>query len=539
MKKQIKRTGIVALSALMMVSGFASCGKDKFVDDPNTLYVGVYDSGIDAAWMDTVAAMYMAEHPDKTIQVIKKKTEYEPQELQNTIEVDIEDMYFTHITPIRTWAKEGYILDITDVMQSKASEDEDKTIEGKCIQPNILDYFKAEDGKYYGMPYFSSLAGAIYDVDLFEQKGLYLKQGGGYTSWDPINKEVVGEKTLGRDGLPGTSDDGLPVTYTEFKSWCNYMVTSKGVIPFTWSPNSTYTHRNFLISLMANYEGLNDFTLNYTMDGTDSQFGKISLENGNQLLGQRGKEYAADFAHDLISKKGTWFNNDIFNLSVDQLIAQENFLFSAPEGAPVAMLFEGGWWENEAYKSGIFDDVVDEFDNQDYAYGKRRFAMMSIPTYDENHSTTNTLYNPNAGTAVFINAKTIKPDLAKDFLKFASTKEAMRIFNVATGTVRPFEYDLEPTEYNNLTAFSQSLYQLIKVEKNDIATSLSTNDYVSDLEMDYFYDWFWKSKVGTASYSDMVKAFYNNSSLTAAQYIQGGKDYYSDWNNRLGDYFND
>lgn len=537
MKKQIKRTGIVALSALMMVSGFASCGKDGFKDDPNTLYVGVYDSGVDAAWMDTVAAMYMAEHPDKTVVVVKKKIDYEAQNLQNTIEVDIEDMYFTHIMPIRTWAEEGYILDITDVMQSKASESEDKTIEQKCIQPDILEYFRDDEGHYYGMPFYSSLAGVIYDVDLFEQKGLYLKKGGGYTAWDPINEEIIGEKTLGRDGLPNTSDDGLPVTYEEFKSLCDYMATQKSVVPFTWAPNSSYTHNGFLQALMANYEGANDFRLNFTMDGTDSQFGKISIENGDELLGQRGKEYAATFAHDIISKKSVWFKEDIFNTSVDQFAAQENFLFSAGEGEPVAMLLEGAWWENEAHKTGIFDDVVDTFNNDAYAHGTRRFAMMSIPLFDENHSQTNTLFNALAGTSVIINAKTSKPDFAKDFLRFASTKEAMRIFNVSTGQVRPYEYDLEPEEYNQLSPFSQSLYQLIKVEDNAITNNLATNVYVSDLESDYFYQWFWKCKIGTSSYSDMIKAFYNNSSLTAAQYIQGGKTYYSDWDRQLGDYF--
>lgn len=538
MKKQIKKVSVIALASMMSFGAFTACGGGFSDGDENTLYVGVYDSGIDGAWLDVVADMYEAEHPDITIEVVKKKMDYEAQNLQNTIETDIEDMYYTHIMPVRTWAEEGLILDITDVMQSKAVDTEDKTIEAKCTTPSILDFFKKGD-KYYGMPFYGTTMGAYYDVDLFEQYGLYLKQGGGYTAWDPITETVVGTKTVGRDGVAGTSDDGLPVTYAEFKSWCDYLATQKGVTPFTWSYVASSNRNDFLRAWMANYEGKNDFELNYSLSGTDSQFGAITVENGYQLLGQRGKEFMATVAYDIIKKKDVWFKEDqCFETKQTHIMAQEDFLYSRPEGSPIAMLLDGGWWENEAYKTGIFDDIVDEFDDESYAFGKRRFALMSVPLFDENHYTqSNTLLNGLAGTSIIINAKTTKADLAKDFLRFTSTKEAMRIFNKETGGVRPFEYELSGEELGEMSELAKSTYEVMKNPNSTIATNLSTNQVMS-LEADYFYNWFWKSKIGTQTFSDMFNTFYNNPTITVADYIQGGKDNYANWNAQLGSYFN-
>ena len=160
---------------------------------------------------------------------------------------------------------------------------------------------------------------------------------------------------------------------------------------------------------------------------------------------------------------------------------------------------------------------------------------MSVPLYDDGHTAQNTLYNPCAGTACFIAAKTSKAELAKDFLRFASTTQAMRIFNTTTGQVRPYEYELTEEEYNGLTDFSQSLYTMLHIEDNAVANKLSTNEVMA-AEANYFYQWQFKSKIGTKTYSEIFNAFYNNPTLTVQQYLDGKQAQYSDWSSALAAY---
>ena len=49
--------------------------------------------------------------------------------------------------------------------------------------------------------------------------------------------------------------------------------------------------RNFWLDvILMNYEGMSDYTLCYTFDGTDSDFGEINADNGYLLKQQEGKK---------------------------------------------------------------------------------------------------------------------------------------------------------------------------------------------------------------------------------------------------------
>lgn len=93
------------------------------------------------------------------------------------------------------------------------------------------------------------------------------------------------------DNKPGTYDDGLPETWEQFKRLLTRMVT-RSITPFTWGGMyNTYAER-FLNYIWASYEGVDDYMLNYTFNGEDSDVGEIDKSNG-----YRCKSKAANWRH--------------------------------------------------------------------------------------------------------------------------------------------------------------------------------------------------------------------------------------------------
>ena len=101
--------------------------------------------------------------------------------------------------------------------------------EKEWISPEEQQSFLQKNGKYYALPHYSVYQGLMYNIDLFEKKGLYFAK-----ETDNGNDGFVvkgEEKSCGPDGVYGTSDDGLPSSYEEFFKLCDYMV-QRGVTPF-------------------------------------------------------------------------------------------------------------------------------------------------------------------------------------------------------------------------------------------------------------------------------------------------------------------
>ena len=79
-------------------------------------------------------------------------------------------------------------------------------------------------------------------------------------------KPGEGTKANGPDGKPNTYDDGLPATFAEFYALCDYM-TTVGVTPFVLPGSIVACETLMLYQLYADYEGRDNFLLNYTFDG--------------------------------------------------------------------------------------------------------------------------------------------------------------------------------------------------------------------------------------------------------------------------------
>lgn len=521
------------ITALILAFSLVGCadllipgGGDEGLD-PNKTYLNVayFNGGVVADWLLELEKEYEALHTDVDVVIdTSLKDELKNQKLHATIAYRTEDIFFTHTLSYRNFVASKYIADISDVVNAPAAEGEKTVLER--MNPELVPGYTYDDGKFYAVPFYNNFSGAVYDVDLFEEKQLYIAEGGGYTGG--LTEQGQKRKSLGKDGKEGTYDDGLPVTYEEYKALLSYMKYDKGVTPFIWCNDDSY-RMGYYYSLWAGYEGKNNFNLNSTGLGEDTHLGAIDDSNVNKLLEQTGRKFGYDVAHEIISNK--YYDSESMNGVILHTAAQEKFLRSRPDNKPIAMILEGCWWERES--ALVFDSLARR--DAKYAYGKRRFAFMTVPKYDENASARETYYATGSDTTAIINANTKNLELAKDFLKFTLSEHAMSVFTKHTGMIRPYDYKLEEGVYDSLTPFQRQFYDIYNDDNVDIAYRQGRRTgFLYDNSTTYFtYDkWNYGSKVGNTTFNDPFIAFMNNPGITAEQYFEGAKALFSDYDER-------
>ena len=260
MKKRIIVCALIGTMAGAILAG-CSIGKKKVAndDDPTkaNLHVRTLNKGIGMQWLKNAAAMFEEAYKDATnfqegrvgvkIQV-DGDTALDGGYLNNNVLND--DVYFTEQVDYRDLAMKGKILDITDVLQADLGplgDPSGTTIESK-IDQTMKDYMNV-NGKYYGVPFYDSFYGLVYDVSLFKEEGLYLSNTKTFVDYDDPNISV------GSDNIPGTPDDGLPATYEEFELLLDELDT-RNITGFATASNAKEYVADYLHNVVANNEGV-------------------------------------------------------------------------------------------------------------------------------------------------------------------------------------------------------------------------------------------------------------------------------------------
>ena len=409
---------------------------------------------------------------------------------------DTNDIYFTEALYYSDFTKDNLLLDISDVLTYDLSEFGDVgTVEDK-MYPDQLSYLKRSNGAVYALPHYAAYQGIIYDKDLFDSEGFYLaanptidaatvKVNSCYsTDYDNGNDGFIisaqDKKSNGPDGLPNTSDDGLPATYDEYFALCDYMVLC-GSTPVIWTGQYQQDYnKKTLQALYVDDEGKEQSMINVSFSGekknlisvsddgtvTDLPNENITLENAYKLVKSEGYYYAYKFFERLVGNT-QYYSQHCFNLSTSHMSAQTQFLLSRPlsatQGKPIGMLFEGMWWENEADAS--FKNIAERYGEQ-YSRTNRALGWMPFPkATKEKVGETSTLIDCNAAYG-FVNSQTDKKDLAIKFLAFACTDQSLVEFTELTSTPKAFRYDMPEENLNKLSNFTKEMWAL--VDKSDL-----------------------------------------------------------------------
>jgi len=532
---------VMALSVSACNGGGNNSGGSQ-TEDPTKTYldVGVFNAGLGTTYFDEMKKDFEAYYAKTSfeegkegviLRPFKKSTEFNPVNLVNSMNKLEQVLYILDHGDYEEFTQRGYLADVTDVMTEKYLDSEgniaadtgktaEKTIEDTMID-GYSDVFKKE-GKYYAVPYMLSVPGIIYDADLFDESSLYFKKDG--TIGANAAAVAAGQCSAGPDGELGTSDDGLPSTWPEFLTLLERIRVN--YTPFTWAESpSTYQLSRLVNTIWANYEGYENYMLNYSFNGNDGNLGEITENNLIELLNQEGRKAAVKAFYDITKNAGNYSSKAKPGGGNNHTGAQREYIQSKRFGRRIAMFVENSYWEQEA--RDVFDKEPSQSVN---GYGKRNFKYMPIPKFtgvEGIESQTNTervLPAQFADSYICISAKNanknsaVQTKVAKLFIKFIQQRSQLLKYTANTGCIRPYQYTFTAEEKATCTPYTQSILTFIE-EGARLAPNLpiATKRRLFNGEIGFFEadnGFAFRAKVGNSTYMDPFTYFIKNDKKT-------------------------
>ncbi|MBO6264144.1 MAG: hypothetical protein J6N93_07785 [Clostridia bacterium] len=483
MKKRSLRT-LSAVLAAAALTGVTACGggggngggNNEPADSSKTqLLIWDYKAGYGDAWLTKLERDFEEQFKDYSFEEgkvgVQVKHEGDMKEFSATDVKDGQyDIYFTEGMDFRAMSNPafGALEDLTSIVTGK-SEFEDKTIYEKMtdLQKNFYGLNNGESG-FYGIPHYEGGWGLSYDKDLFDERGYYLDVNGDVI----LDREGV-ELGYGPDGKKGTFDDGLPQTYDQFFNLCEE-IYGQGDIPFCWSGMYATPYINQLYdTLVADYEGVEQMSLNLTFDGVATDLGTIdesgkfvldaepttiTFANGYELSRQAGKYYALEFIRKMVTSGTGWYNKDGMKPSFTHWDAQSSYLKSNTtfsDEKPMAMLVDGPWWEAEATE--VFNNMAKR--NSAYSKQNRNFSWMPLPKATADKIGQKSVYTDTMRAFICVKAglKDGVKNAALKFAQFACTDRALVEFTQITGAQKALKYEMSEKDMSVLSPFAKSI----------------------------------------------------------------------------------
>ena len=577
MKKCFKSLFTIALAAIM-VAPIAACdrgqtggpGGDDEIREVDTsksqLYVSNFNGGYGKAWLDKAIKRFESHYENESFESGKKGVQVHVENAKvfgSTLLTQVplsECAVFFGEVSYYEFVNSGVVADITDVLTASLSEfGETGTIEDK-LPEGSKTYYKTTSGKYYGIPTYEAYTGIMYDIELFEDKGFYFAADTSVdatttkynTDLDNGNGGLIIDDTdvrsNGPDGTPGTADDGLAATYDEFFILCDYIVES-GCTPVIWTGEHRTNYVPATLRALANdFEGAEQANIAKTFNGTATNLVEsiddngnviysepleITSENGYEMVRSAGRYYALDFYQKLSSNEDYLFKYN-YTGTFSHTDAQMEFLFSRPEGnQPIAMLFDGTWWENES--SNEFATLAATYGDE-YSRKNRQTAMMPFPKPTQAEVGDPMTITPTLGALACVNAKAqgTELELAKKFLLFLNTDVSLREFTVTTNSPKGLNYTLTQEDLNNMSYFGKSLLTL-KQTADIVMAHASTPVFIKN-ETALSWEHLLSSKIGTGTYNNPIDVIRgtNSDAISAKNYFNGIVKYHdANWWSKL------
>ena len=519
----LKKPAASVMCVVVALTGLAGCSnplrepKEEQVNvQQSQLYVGNCNGGLGFAWLEEVANAFEEKYAETSFEAGKKGVQViidnevigtiDGEALKRNLPASRDDVFFTESVNYSYFVNNGSFLDVTDVLQEDMAEfgEAGVTVESK-INPYTQNYLKSIDGKYYAVPFYEGLFGITYDKALFDKKGIWLQDGVSYTSAainfdNPDLSQVAGlfgskaNKTAGRDGVKGTYDDGLPVTYEDFIAMCIFM-KSCGVTPLLWSGMHNDYMIKTLLNVWAQEAGAEFLNVWNTLSGTatdlisiDSngnitELDPVEITNTNAMeLGKSRSLYETLRFTEMLFGNNSFLHTSCKDTGCSHVKAQSQFLYSSvlSSSEAIAMFADGTYWTCESRET--FNEM--EEDGEEYSWQNREIAFMPMPTSAAKASSKNTLISFN-DALVFINAKStgVRQELAKKFLQFSSSDEAIFIFSKNTAMTRGLNFTPSATQREELSHFANSLWDVR--DGADVVVNMSSNPLVAN-RSDFF-----------------------------------------------------
>lgn len=403
-----------------------------------------------------------------------------------------------------TYSASNELMQLDEIVKY-IEEEQGLTIDADA-KKRMLGYESADGQRhYYGLPQYEWSNSLTYDVNYFEDSGLYFAKPDATKSVthegkygtvkfvDPLDMQ----KSCGPDGAYGTTDDGLPSSLEEFAQLCDY-IKSKGGSPFIipgGAGGSVYSF-HMVQAIWAALEGaetMKSVTAEFSDKAVEVVTGfksnefffgdknipmpiteKVVLndETGYKMYDMASRYYALAFMQ--FANDNDWFHSETkSDSSADKV--QTTFIATNPNER-AAMYIDGTYWYHEAklYNKG---SAFTQWRRT--SGGKaRKLSYMSLPTtlngsVAEGEGKKNTMLN--VGSSFMFANNRVSENAGKkkavvDFLKFLYSKEELAAFTEFLGMNIPINYDYDEQKLGDYyyTSFKQ-----IKKEAEVITTASS------------------------------------------------------------------
>lgn len=552
--KKVSKCLFLAANAVLSISLLAGCGGKKVgpeVDTAKTqLYVKYNNGGMGDVWLNRLDAEFVELFKDYSFEAGKKGVQIIRDDAKRNISpTDVRGnknmVYIQEKNNYSEYIAAGAMKDLTSLVNDYAvtgvdTKESDRKIIDK-IDQTFKDYLDW-NGAYYAIPLFEANVGLTYNVELFESKNLFMREGANADSFSAADFEngdkladlFVDEnhttRSTGPDGTAGTMDDGLPATYQDFKALIA-MMKYTNVTPFIWNS----TDPNYLTSLCndiwATNEGKDNFIMNLKMSGNATDLVKIegnsvvrdgsgnvvteslaiNASNKGELSRQKGKLAALDFAQQLIGSGN--FYAESWNTSYTT--ALEYFVNSSRHTniGDIGMIVEGTWFLQEAAKANCFNGS----EEKQFA---AKFSPMVLPKATRDQVGQTYVRTSDRKSLMFISnyIDGAALEVAKAYLSFLQSDHALETYTVCTHNPRAMVYNISEAAYNQMSYYGKRVWDVSRNYNSATIPMLpmSNEAKARENEIDYTNLGF-----ATASTSgNPVKNFFDwNGSKTSDQYF--------------------
>ena len=478
---KMKKAAMIFLASILACGSVACGGGGNKLDPTKThLMVTTFEGGYGVGWLEAVEARFESTYANVSFEDGKTGVDVHIKEDRNlthellvqNLEGSEQEIFFTEAVNYGDLQDRGLLYDISDAVTSTISG-ESTSIEGKMRDVH-KNYFKVDDGKYYGIPFYEANYGIVYDIDLFEENNLYFAAEGKGDK-DGFIKTENTTRANGPDDTPNTADDGLPATYDDFFKLCDKMVTL-GITPITWNGKNPQYVNALVEALQADYEGEEKMAINYTNSGTATLVESINADGTLNLYEeeitqengyltwtrQPGKYYGLKFVERLTANENYYIKKDVVSPSYEHLDAQNAFITGKfISGNPtIGMLIDGSWWHNES--ANTFKAAAQKFGEQTAGAKVRKYGFMPLPkaTADKVGEEYNILEVNRSICFVNGNLEAKKEKVVKEFLQFCHTNASLAEFTSLTYTCKPYTYTMTDAELNAMPYWGRELYRM-------------------------------------------------------------------------------
>lgn len=548
--KKLNKGLFLAANAILSITALAGCGGKNVgpdIDASKTqLYVKYNNGGMGDVWLNKLDAEfielfkdYSFESGKKGVQIIRDdaKRNVSPTDVrgnQNMVFIQEKNNYAEYLAA-------GAMKDISSLLNDYAVTGADSKESGRKIIDKIDQTYKDYlnwNGTYYALPLFESNVGLIYNVDLFEKKNLFFREGAtaddfseeDFTNVDKLGELFVDEdhtkRSTGPDGATGKDgninhslDDGLPATYKDFRALIEMMKFTY-VTPFIWNS----TDHNYLTSLCndvwATNEGKDNFVMNLKMSGYATDLVKIQngqvvrdaqnkpvLESVNvtpannfEFARQKGKLDALDFAQTLAGNGNYYADswNTSYTTALEYFINPDKH----QRVGDIGMIVEGSWFLQEAAKANCFNGS----EEKQFA---AKFSPMVLPKATRAEVGQEYVRTNDRKSLMFISnyISGAKLDVAMKYLSFLQSDHALETYTIYTHCPRAMVYDISSSAYNQMSYYGKCLWDISRNYNSSIIPVLPMSNEAKARESEINY-----MTLGFATAStdgNPVKNFYN------------------------------